>query len=209
MHLKRKVISAITAIFISVFLLQGCSQHENEIVQVVKNQLKLYPESSLQDIYKNFFQDEYGPGHLIENVSYAREYFDLELEEMASHGNHNAEPCGAGKNFYRVPMDLVKDEIISSDDYFNAFLESASSFTKPDVLVWKNQWTEIVNVIEKMDIDIPNFEEDKEALYKWLERGETMVHHSQAYSDKYDPHYRIIGKVQWEKLKGSMPKAGR
>jgi len=192
------------AIILAMIALQHCQTPDNEIMLAVRNQLKIYPESTLQDIYKSFFQDEFGPGHLVENVSYAREYFDLELEEMASHGRHNADPCGTGKNFYRVPLDLVKDGKIPSEDYFNAFLESASSFTTPDVLAWKNQWTEIVSIIEKMDVDIPNFKEDKEALYRWLEQGETMVHHSQAYHDKYDPHYRIMGRKQWERLKGSI-----
>jgi len=184
-----------------IFIVSGCQQDKNEIRQAVENQLKIYPQSSLQDIYKSFFQDEFGPGHLVENVSYAREYFDLELEEMVSQGRHNAEPCGTGKNFYRVPMDLVKDGIIPEEDYFSAFLESASSFTTPDVIAWKQQWNEIVGIVEKMDHDIPNFKEDKEALSKWLDQGETVVHHSQVYNNQYDPHYRIMGKAQWEKLK--------
>ena len=191
------------SLLLLIFILTGCGQGNSEIRQAIENQLKDYPESRLQDFYKSFFQDEYGPGHLVENVSFAREYFDLELEEMVSKGRHDAEPCGTGKNFYRVPMDLVKDGIIPEEEYFSAFLESASSFTTPDVLAWKKQWQEIVIIIEKMDLDLPNFTRDKEALNKWLDRGETMVHHSQGYNDKYDPNYRIMGKAQWERLKGS------
>jgi hypothetical protein len=200
-HIKSQI--SHFSFLITIFILTSCNQGNVEIRQAIKNQLKLYPESRLQDFYKSFFQDEYGPGHLVENVSYAREYFDLELEEMVSKGRHTAEPCGAGKNFYRVPMDLVKDGIIPEEEYFNAFLESASSFTTPDVLTWKKQWNEIVSIIEKMDPDLPNLKQDKEALNKWLDSGETMVHHSEVYGKIYDPHYRIMGKVQWERLKGS------
>jgi hypothetical protein len=183
-----------------ILILTSCGQGNFETRQAIEVQLKLYPESRLQDLYKSFFQDEFGPGHLVENVSFAREYFDLELEEMVSKGRHNAEPCGTGKNFYRVPMDLVKDGIIPEEEYFSAFLESASSFTTPDVLVWKKQWEKIVSIIEKMDLDLPNFAQDKEALNKWLDSGETMVHHSEVYSKRYDPNYRIMGRVQWERL---------
>ncbi|NTV83387.1 MAG: hypothetical protein HGA23_03675 [Bacteroidales bacterium] len=203
MKKQNNFILSVYSALILIFIVSGCQQDKNEIRQAIENQLKIYPQSSLQDIYKSFFQDEYGPGHLVENVSFAREYFDLELEEMVSKGRHDAEPCGTGKHFYRVPMDLVKDGIIPEEEYFSAFLESASSFTTPDVIAWKKQWQEIVIIIEKMDLDLPNFTRDKEALNKWLDRGETMVHHSQGYNDKYDPNYRIMGKVQWERLKES------
>ena len=173
-------------------------------MQAVRNQLQLYPESTLQDIYKSFFQDEFGPGHLVENVSYAREYFDLELEEMASQGRHNAEPCGTGKNFFRVPLDLVKDGKIPEEDYFASFMESSSDFKIPDVETWKTKWGEIVNVIETMELEIKNYKNDKAALAEMLDAGETLVHHSKSFSEHYDPHYRIIGREQWEKLKGSI-----
>jgi hypothetical protein len=203
MDLKVKTLSAISAAVITLFIIQGCHQPESEIVQVVNNQLKRYPESTLQDIYKSFFQDEFGAGHLAGNVSIAREYFDLELEEMESRGRRDAEPCGAGRNFYRVPMDLVKDGLIPAEDYFTSFMESSSGFKIPDIKVWKTRWGQIEAEIEKMDLQIPNMERDKKFIYDLLDRGEAAVHHSDRYRNKYDPHYRIMGKEQWEQLKGS------
>jgi hypothetical protein len=191
--------------FLPLFILlawisAGCNPEKNEIRDAVNAQLKLYPASTLQDIYKSFYQDEFGPGHLIEDVSSAREYFDLELEEMLSKGRHNAEPCGTGKNFVRVPMDLAKDGIIPEDEFFASFLESSSGFKTPDLMIWRKKWEEIEAEVAAMDLQIPELEKDNLAILKMIYHGEASVHHSLAYNEKYDPHYRIMGKAQWEKL---------
>ncbi len=198
-----KYSTIILVIISSMLILPACKSGNNQIRQAVDAQLKIYPESALQDIYKSFFQDEFGPGHLIEDVSFAREYFDLELEDMVSRGRREAEPCGAGRNFYRVPMDLVKDGIINEDDYFNAFMESSKDFKAPDIKVWQKKWEGILAEIEKMDFPIQNLERDKKGIADYLSQGESAVHHSNQYSARYDPHYRIFSKEQWEKLKGT------
>jgi hypothetical protein len=201
MIFRIKALPTLFVVFLTILLFQGCSQPENEIARAVKNQLQLYPESSLQDFYKSFFQDEFGPGHLLSDAAGAREYLEYELSEMTSSGNHIAEPCGTGKNFYRVPLDLVKDSIISDSIYLKAFIESADSFKLPDIETWKKKWNEILVVIEGMNLALPNFEEDKKALSDMLNRGETAVHHSRRYEELYKPHYRIMGREQWERLK--------
>ena len=193
-------------LFLVLLTVAGCRQENREIRQAVRSQLEIYPESKLQDIYKSFFQDEYGPGHLIENVSFAREYFDLELEEMQSRGRHEAEPCGEGKNFVRVPMDLVKDGLINEEDYFKAFMDSSVDFKVPVLPSWRKKWESVVNEIEKMDIQLPDFERDKLEIMKYMASGEAVVHHSDRYNDAYDPHYRIMGLKEWEKLKSAIGK---
>lgn len=164
-------------------------------------QLKSYPESTLQDIYKSFFQDEFGPGHLLNNLDHAREYFDMELEDMVSRGRHESEAVGLGKNFVRVPMDLVKDDLIKDEDFFAAFIESSKDFKKPDLVYWKQRWELIEGVVEKMGLQLPDFDRDKQALRKMLDQGETMVHHSDRYNMAYDPHYRIMSLSMWEQLR--------
>lgn len=182
------------------FSQSGC----NDIRQAVGDQLKRYPESTLQDIYKSFFQDEFGPGHLLTDTAGARNYLQHELSGMSSMKNYIAEPCGMGRNFYRVPLDFVKDGKIPFADYFAAFLESAETFRIPEAEKWKAIWERIVLEIDAMGLDIPNYVGDKSSLAEMLEKGESVAHHSAAYSERYDPHYRIIGTKQWKKLIGSL-----
>lgn len=196
-----KSLSALIGITLAMLTLQSCCQDDNEIVQAVRNQLQRYPESSLQDIYKSFFQDEFGPGHLLNDTAGARKYLEYELSEMTSTGNHVAEPCGTGKNFFRVPLELVKEGMIPFESYLAAFMESAASFRSPETGEWKRKWEQIVRVIESMNLEIQNFEEDKMAISRMLDSGEAIVHHSVKYEELYNPHYRIMGKEQWKGLK--------
>jgi len=190
----------IFVVILTMLVLQNCRQPNIEIQAAVRSQLQQYPESSLQDIYKSFFQDEFGPGHLLEDTAGARKYLEYELSEMTSSGNYIAEPCGTGKNFYRVPLDLVKDSIITKSSLLSAFMESAASFRLPEIESWKKKWEEIVIVIERMKLDLPDFEEDKRSLEEMLSSGETIVHHSRKYEELYKPHYRILGKEHWLRL---------
>jgi hypothetical protein len=189
------------SMIIAVSLLFSCQTENAEIRRVVKQQLKAYPGSTLQDIYKSFFQDEFGPGHLLDDTAAARQYLYHELSSMSSRGNYTAEPCGTGKNFYRVPLDLVKDSKIPFEDYFSAFKESASTFRVPEINEWKGKWNQIVAEIETMNLPIKNFAEDKLKLSWMIDSGEFVVHHGETYGELYDPHYRIMGKEQWEGLK--------
>jgi len=200
MSSKIKTLYAIFAVILTMSVFQGCNQSNNEIAKAVRSQLQCYPESSLQDIYKSFFQDEFGPGHLLNDTAGAREYLDYEVEEMTSTGNYIAEPCGTGQNFYRVPLDLVKDGIIPYETFFAAFMESAASFRSPETSEWKGKWEKIVVVIQSMDLEIRNFEGERIGIARMLNSGEAVVHHSKKYEELYSPHYRIMGKEQWVKI---------
>jgi hypothetical protein len=172
----------------------------DRIEAAVNQQLKAYPAETLTDIYKSFYQDDCGPGHLLEDTAAARDYMIYELNEMNSHGRHQAEPCGLGTRFVRVPLDLVKDSLIDPAAFFNAFLGSATAFIIPDPIQWGEQWHEILDVVESMDLNLPNFEEDKKQLEDLLYQGKAVVHHSKIYSDSYDPHYRIMTREKWQEL---------
>ena len=43
------------------------------IMAAIGQQMADYPESTLKDIYKNFFQDAFGPGHLMSGDADAEE----------------------------------------------------------------------------------------------------------------------------------------
>jgi hypothetical protein len=176
------------------------SGETQEIKRAVSRQMEYYPRTTLIDIYKSFFQDEFGPGHLLEDTSAAWQYFTRELENMQSHERYSVEWCGMGRNFIRVPMDLVKDGLISPEVYFDAFMESSSAFDTPDIEAWKEEWSEILDVITGMDLGLEGFDKDRKALADMLDSGQAMVHHSKQYRELYEPHYRIMTLDQWEKI---------
>ncbi len=54
----------------------------------IERQMATYPESTLQDIYKSFYQEHFGPGHIISDTASARRYLMRELSEMEKTNRH-------------------------------------------------------------------------------------------------------------------------
>lgn len=60
-------------------------QQRQEVESVVKRQLELYPQSRLIDLYKNFFQDKFGPGHMVADTASAGAYIRRESLIFTNH----------------------------------------------------------------------------------------------------------------------------
>ena len=157
-------------------------------------QLAIYPESTLRDIYKSFFQDEFGPGHLLEDPEKARLYFEQELKSAESRGRRRAEACGRGRNFCRVPLDLVIDGIIPKEVYFSAFISGAADFRLPEIETWKRKWSIILGILRRQDFYPAGFDGDSAEIARVLNEGRYAMHHSSRYRSAYAPHYRIFSR---------------
>ena len=44
---------------------------EKEVREAVSRQMQNYPKSTLKDLYKNYFQDQFGPGNIISDTTAA------------------------------------------------------------------------------------------------------------------------------------------
>lgn len=154
--------------------------------------LKRYPVSTLQDIYKGFFQDEFGPGHLLNDPDRSHNYMMKELGEMKTQRRYSAEPCGLGNNFVRVSLDLVKDGYISADEYFQLFMKSAQSFQLPEIDLWIKKWNAIEEEINPLKDRIDDYDKHCAIINLQLLKGDAVAHHSKKFVEKYDPHYRIF-----------------
>lgn len=173
-----------------------------EYLLAAQEQLARYPESSLADLYKSFFQDAFGPGHLVDDPDRARTYFDNELARMQSRGRHKTESCGVGRNFCRIPMDLIADGIVEKEAYYEAFVKSARSFTLPDLSQWKKEWQTIVEALRPLSHLIREFKADERRIEALLAKGSYASDHSDHYRRIYDPHYRIFTIEEMELLLG-------
>ena len=177
----------------------GCESSSVErIKKSVERQLRDYPKSTLQDLYKSFFQDRFGPGHLVNDTSSAGNYLRYELNNSDSFHKMYYEPTGCDTNYYRVNLSVLKENKISYQKYFDAFLRSVEKIDLDAISEWKEEWSEIESVINSMNLDLENFEEDLEMIHSVLEQGKYAVHHSEIYNSEYQPHYRIIEKKIFE-----------
>jgi len=174
---------------------------EARIEQAIKNELKNYPEARLRDIYKNFFQDAFGPGHLIPDTLQAGNYLNYELQQPIG-DTLTWQAIGPENDYYRINLRLVKDGTLPRSVLLEAMVESAKLARNPDIETWKKEWEATMKIIEKMNLQLPDFEKDKKEIEALLKRGEYVMHHSEFYNETYQRHYRIIHKNIFTRWKG-------
>ena len=199
-----KKIRLVLILFLS-FSLQFCNLKaqtidSDSVKQAIEEQLESYPNSTLCDIYKSFFQDFYGPGHLIADSVSAIRYMEQEIEQSHLSLCKPYEKVGTGKNFYRINLSLVKEGKISVSALFDALQRSIALTTQPDIDTWKKEW----EAIEKNTVLFKNqiagdYEADKRFIDKMLSKGDYIMRHSKTYNTNYHPHYRLIHRTIFEK----------
>ena len=158
-----------------------------------------YPKSRLLDLYKNFFQDKFGPGHMVADTASAGAYVRRELLAVKGRSQVDyVETTGWEGKFVRVDMALLKENIVDYSTFFDAFIKSTSQAEYPDIDKWNVEWKEIESIIRKIYPQIPLIDEDSAAIDKLLGSGNYAIHHSEEYSKAYDPHYRLISRAIYE-----------
>ena len=163
----------------------------------IERQLATYPESTLQDIYKSFYQEHFGPGHIISDTASARRYLMKELSEMGETQSPSFEPIGCQGDYVRVYLAAVSDSLITAEQLLDAFVRSANSWQEPAVS-WMEKWEAIVSIIQANKMEIEGFETDLPLLTE-AARNNQAVHHSRRYNEAYHPHYRIVERGIFER----------
>lgn len=164
----------------------------------VERMLSDYPASTLQDIYKSFFQDRFGPGHIVADTAQAAVYLRHELESVDNLDVKLYEPTGEHCNYYRVALAAIASGKVPFDTYLSCFLRSVREVEAVDVEVWAAEWALKEKVIASMDLGLPEYAEDAAAIEEMLSSGHYAVHHSKQYNAHYAPHNRIIAKDIFE-----------
>ena len=158
-----------------------------------------YPHSTLQDIYKSFFQDNFGPGHAVLDTAQAAAWLHGELAKVERLDVPLYEPTGCNANYYRVSLAAIASGKLQADALLSAFLRSVRAVQPSEVEAWVQKWEQIESVIAAMELPLPNYDADAAAIKDMLSKGHYAVHHSRLYNEHYAPHYRIIAKDIFEK----------
>jgi len=181
-------------LLILTILLAYCANNDTaKIEDAVNSQMSLYPEARLQDLYKAFFQAEFGPEHIISDTLSAGRYLDSELL-IPDNSDIMYEPIGADSAFFRVHLCAVQSGRISRNELFDAFISGARKVEADEIAEWAEKWRKIEGVIASMNFKLPGYESDRITIDSLLNTGQYALHHSPQFRDKYDPHYRIVRK---------------
>ena len=192
---------------IAVSMLQTASSQLDPVREAIRRQIAQYPETRVQDIYKNFCQDCLGPGHLIPNPDAARAYLMEELQtyrEDLENGLYEipAEryvPVGDVGNYVRVDLSVVLDSLVDADTLLDAFVRSANEGKTLTEDEWKTKWASVAKVIRRDFPALPDAESDLAAIDSLMAEGHYILHHSPIFEQTYHPHYRIVARDIFEK----------
>ena len=187
-------------------MLASCQK--DPVHEAIAAQLRQYPATRVQDIYKNFCQDNLGPGHLIPNPEAARAYLTEELQEYREDlaAGRYEKPVGryvalGDRNaFVRVDLSVVLDSLVDVETLLDAFVRSANDGYTVSEDAWRAKWAGVASVIRRDFSDIPYASEDLAAIDSLMSEGQLILHHSPAFEEAYHPHYRIVAKEIFEEL---------
>lgn len=174
---------------------------EENIRRFVDLELKNYPKATLIDLYKNYFQDAFGPGHLIPDTTQAGKYLDWELAQTNYTDTTLIQPPGIQNDYYRVNLLLIKNGTIPRDTLLLAMVESATLARKPEIKQFIAEWNNVCSFTKQYKPHLHDFKKSSKQINSNLSKGEVVSHHSKLFEDAYHPHYRIIHKsviVRWE-----------
>ena len=185
--MKKGLLLSIALIMSIVISAQESGEDQLSIEGFVNRQMQNYPKSRLLDIYKSCFQDYMGAEHLLSDRQRVKAYLDEELNTTSLDDlmPWYYEPCGIDSSYYRISIKAIKEGFITEDQLLDAFIRSANSETRPSVESWSNRWHMIIGTIDRMKLDMPNYQEDKQLIDSVLSVGKYAISHSPDYREVY------------------------
>ena len=92
-----------------------------------------------------------------------------------------------------------EENLITEDVLLDAFTRSANSDMRPTVEFWRDRWHKIISTIDQLEINLPNYQQDRAFIDSILSVGKYAISHSSEYREAYRPHYRIVEKSIFQK----------
>ena len=180
---------------LAVLTLTACNQ-QSDTADAIRRMIEQHPQMTMQDVYKSFYQDRFGPGHMIGDTAAFNKYSRYELAVAATDSVPNPyyEPVGAQGRYIRVYLRCVNEGLIPADLLFDAFLRSTVPAQQPKQS-WEEEWSDIEQTARELGVTASD--EDCEAL-RQAAKDEQAVHHSDTYRNAYHPHYRIVRRDIFE-----------
>ena len=164
---------------------------KEKILNMLDRELELHPEAQLIDLYKLYMQSAFGPGHMIKDIDSARNYLKIELNSLPEiKQRYDIFPCDAFFPYSRYSLHMIKENKISFEDFFTAFIRTAKECKPPVKDIFLHGWQVAINYLT--DKKIVNFSDDKITIDKLFADKQYLVSHSNHYRELYRPAYRVL-----------------
>ncbi len=153
---------------------------------LIDQEIDLFPEATLQDIYKLFYQAIFGTSHFIDSKDKAKQMLENELLKLDTNVYPLELDISYVLNIKRVSLYNIILKKISTDRLLNNFIAMSSKKQIFTNAVWIKEWQEI----KQLTCDLyPSITQNVNVAID----TNTQLHHSQQYREHYQPHYRLNG----------------
>lgn len=160
------------------------------------------PKMEMRDAYKWIYQATNGGEHAAPGEAAARKWLDPEWDAIGEPREDEKlwEPLCADGSIGRLNLRPFKKNGGTKDAVLEAFLRSAAEY-KSDGGDFLSAWNELGKRLKKKDIGKLSHAAWKEFDAEMKAADYPAVHHSETYSNAYEPAYRIITKAELERLR--------
>ena len=157
----------------------------------IEEQVKRHPEMQTADVYKFVHQAAFGNGHLITDENGAREYLRSELASVTGAAIEPLiEDVSPDGSVIRINLRPFKASNLDETKLGTAMIESAKKFT-PNRERFEEWWREVADGVKGKNLPF-----EAAFLRSFAARlkpnGYPAMHHSEIYSAKYQPAYRVV-----------------
>ncbi len=159
------------------------------------------PEMRIEDVYKLLYQRRMGIGHLIGDTDRAKKYLSEEIniidENDASVCDSLLEFITTDSSVIRVNLRPFKKGRMSQTKLFQAMLGTVNNLkTAKNELI--NDWSDFVKLNNSRHFSF--HDTNLVEFSKFLHNNDyPVIHHSESYSRRYKPAYRILLYQEWKK----------
>lgn len=80
-------------------------------------------------------------------------------------------------------------------------MASTEAIEEADLQSWSSEWQQIERAVRELYPNLEGFERDSATIATLLSEGKYVMHHSKVYNSTYAPHYRIVSREEYDKLK--------
>lgn len=181
----------------------GCSSSADE--SLWRDQILLfyrrYPGAQLEDIYKVLFQATFGPGHLGSDSSRIAAGIVHELGGIFPDSSAALiEPISPDSDY--VWINLKKFKHLGFDpEYLVGAILLSSREADVDTSLFMEKWKLVGRLVAegKLKFDMNRYREFTGYV---RDNAYPVIHHSDSFIRKYDPHYRVVKLKIWKKVIG-------
>ena len=164
--------------------------------KILKNQLKMYNNMNLQDVYKLLYQGTFGCEHSVDETS--RELFYEEYEAAAEPKENEklVELISPRYSIYRINIRPYKDHGMEKEILFEWFHESSKIQTGSIPIFlgyWKKLKEEFLKIKNIPEEELEKFEKIIKEEYDQNNKL-PIFHHSKEYNQVNNPNYRVVNR---------------